>query len=102
MGELLLLETGDALLQEDGFNIFLDEAFAQSLSVALNQGTITRATLTATYTGTDPTLFMTADGINFEEITSGVAHTFANSGVDLRWRAEGRGVTITNIKIEYD
>ena len=47
---------------------------------------------------------MTADGTNFETVTSGTAHTFSNTGTDLRWRATENSssagaigeVTITN------
>jgi len=91
----VLTETMDT---DDDYSL---PTIAQSLSVALNQGTITTATLTATLTGSTPSFWMTADGTNFESITDGVAHTFTNPGVDLRWKVQGSGTTITNVKIEY-
>ena len=72
---------------------------AQSSTIDFNNGTITTAKLTATFTGGTPTLSMSADGSNFETVTSGVAHVFTNTGTDLRWKAEGEGITITEIKI---
>lgn len=103
MTNFILLETGDALLQETGDNLLLDvipPKEATSLSVDLNNGTIIRAKLIPTYTGNTPVFYMTADGTNFELITESVLHTFANTGDDLRWKVEGLGTTITNIKIE--
>ncbi|MHA1737867.1 MAG: hypothetical protein ACTSWD_04720 [Candidatus Heimdallarchaeota archaeon] len=78
----------------------LDFLTAVSSSVDYNNGIITQATLTATFTGDTPTFYMSADGgDNWEEVTSGVAHTFVNTGTDLRWKAEGAGTTITKVKI---
>lgn len=106
MTDFILLEDGEQLLQEDGGGLLQEAASvlnATSLSVALNHGTITQATLTATLTGNTPTFYMTADGgSNWEIVISGVLHIFTNTGVDLRWKVEGSGTTITNIKIEYE
>jgi hypothetical protein len=78
---------------------------AQSLAVALNDGTITAATLTATEVSGSFDYVMTADGgSNWESVTSGAAHTFTNTGTDLRWRATENAAStgeINNIKIDY-
>ena len=105
MTNFILLEDGDQLLQEDGGGLLLEAAVSntlgQSTTVDFNNGTITTAKLTATYTGAVPTFYMSADGgNNFEVVTDGVAHTFTNTGTDLRWKVEGSGTTITEIKIE--
>ena len=73
---------------------------AQSLSIDFNNGEITTAKMTATYTGNDPTLTLTADGTNFESVTNGVAHTFSNTGTDLKWRINATGTTVTNVLVE--
>ena len=73
---------------------------AQSTSIDFNNGLITTAKLTATFTGNTPTFSMTADGTNFEDVTSGIAHTFSDTGTDLRWKAVGSGTTITQLTIE--
>jgi hypothetical protein len=102
MTDFILLEDGDNLLLEDGGNLLLESAVevAQSTTVEFNNGTIISAKLTATFTGNDPTLYMAADGINFEEVTNETTHNFTNTGTDLRWKADGNGVTITELKIE--
>lgn len=72
----------------------------QSKSIDFNNGTITKAKLTATFTGLgNVNFYMAADGTNFEIVTSGTSHTFINTGTDLRWKVEGSGITITQIKI---
>ena len=71
---------------------------AQSKSVDYNNGTITTAKLTATETIGTFRYWLTADGTNWEEVTNDVAHTFTNTGTDLRWRIQGTG-TITQIVI---
>lgn len=73
---------------------------ALSTSIDFNNGTITQAKLTATFTGNTPTLSMTADGTNFETVTSGVLHNFTNTGTDLRWKAMGTGTTITKLVVD--
>ena len=80
---------------------FTDGEIAQSLAVHLNNGTVTRATLTGTSTGT-LTFEMTADGTNWESVTSGSEHTFSDTGQDLRWRATSTGVSqITQLEVDY-
>ena len=78
---------------------------AQSLAVALNDGTITTATLTATEVSGSFDYHMSADGgSNWESVSSGVAHTFTNTGTDLRWRATENAAStgeINNIRIDY-
>lgn len=78
---------------------------SQSLSVALNHGTITSATLTSTEVSGSFDYEMTANGgSNWETVTSGTLHTFANTGTDLRWRATENAAStgeISNIQIAY-
>lgn len=86
-------------------------AAAQGQSSTLNSATgeITTATLTATATDAGQTIeyYLTADGIHFESVTSGVAHIFAFPGSDLRWRANlitsdtTITPTITALDIDY-
>lgn len=84
---------------------FLSGALFQSLGVAVNDGTIVDATLTSTEVSGAYAYAMSADGgSNFESVTSGILHTFTNSGVDLRWKAtEVSGATgqISNVQIDY-
>lgn len=94
-------EISDVNNSDNGLSYPFDASTtAESKSIELNNGTIISAILTATYTGDDPTLSMTADGTNFETVTSGVRHFFTNTGGDLKWKATGESTTITNIKIE--
>ena len=77
---------------------------SQSLSVALNNGTITTATLTSTEVSGSFTYEITANGTNWETVTSGTAHNFTNTGADLRWRATENNTStgeINNIQIKY-
>ena len=84
---------------------FTSGQLAQSLSVALNDGTITKATLTSTEVSGSFTYALTADGgSNWETVVSGVAFTFVNSGVDLRFKITENAAStgeINNIKIVY-
>ena len=59
----------------------------ESESVDYNNGTITTAKLISTEVSGDFDYEMTADGTNWESVTSGTVHTFTNTGTDLRWRA---------------
>lgn len=82
---------------------FTSGQIAQSLSVDYNNGTITTAKLTSTEVSGSFTYEMTADGTNWEEVTSGTAHTFTDTGTDLRWRATEDAAStgeISQIKIE--
>lgn len=101
MTNFILLEDGSALLQEDGSNLLLDITLlsAQSTPIDFNNGLITTATLNATYSGADPTFYMSAIGSPFEQVTNGVPHIFAASGTDLQWKVEGEGTTITQLNI---
>ncbi len=71
--------------------------FAQSLSVDSVSRIIYSATLNAedfTPEGSDIDYFMSADGgTNWDVVTPGVEHIFANPGSDLRWRAEITGAS---------
>jgi len=71
----------------------------QSLSIDYGNDTITQAKITVTYSGGTPNVFLTADGTNWESVTSGVTHTFTNTGTDLRWRVVSAGTTITKIEV---
>ncbi|HUT79829.1 MAG TPA: GGIII-like transmembrane region-containing protein [Candidatus Bathyarchaeia archaeon] len=56
--------------------------------------------------GTTIKYYMTADGINWEEVIPGIAFSFVNQGKDLRWKAEITGpkdisAHIYGINIEY-
>ncbi|MFW6173736.1 MAG: hypothetical protein ACOC5T_08330 [Elusimicrobiota bacterium] len=82
---------------------FTSGQIAESLSVDYNNGTINSAKLTSTEESGSFTYEMTADGTNWESVTSGTEHTFSNTGTDLRWRAtENNSSTgeINDIKIE--
>ena len=82
---------------------FTSGQIAQSSSVDLNNGVITTATLTSEEVSGSFKYEMTADGTNWEEVTSGTEHTFTTTGEDLRWRAtENASSTgeISQIKIE--
>ncbi|HUT82673.1 MAG TPA: hypothetical protein VMZ29_15870 [Candidatus Bathyarchaeia archaeon] len=73
-------------------------------------GTIYNATLNfgaKVPDGTNMEFFMTADGINWEVVTPGVLHTFANPGKTLQWRAmldgeRDRSVHLYFVEITYD
>jgi hypothetical protein len=63
---------------------------AQSLAIDGTSDVIVNATLTAStwgYSGTSLEWWMTANGVDWEPVTMGALHTFANPGSDLRWRA---------------
>jgi hypothetical protein len=79
---------------------------AYSKSINLNNGTITKATLTATIvSGTNFEYFLSPDGgVNWEQVTNGVEYTFTNSGNDLRWRiwdSAGTGGEISKVVVSY-
>jgi len=79
---------------------------AQSLSIALGEGTISKATMRADITATGPytaTYYLSADGgSNWEEVTLGTEHTFTNTGTDCRWKVVGSGpFQITKITVDY-
>ena len=62
---------------------------AQSLAIDGTSDVVVNATLTAStwgYSGTSIEWWMTANGVDWESVTVGVLHTFANQGSDLRWR----------------
>ena len=82
---------------------------AQSITVDSVTQTISKATLTATQTLNGQTVDyqMSANGgSNWESVTTGVEHTFTNTGSDLRWKATLDGTTsaspvIQDINISY-
>jgi hypothetical protein len=73
-----------------------------SSAIDYNNGTITVATLTGTETSGSFTYALSANGgTNFENVTSGTAHTFTNTGTDLRWRVTENATSTGEIsKIE--
>lgn len=81
---------------------FIDGQIMQTLAVALNNGSITAATLNLTYTGT-LTLLMSSDGgSHWESVTNAVQHTFTDIGQDLRIKATSTGVSqITLMEVDY-
>lgn len=76
---------------------------AQSTSIDLNNGIITKATMSIDLSSGNLNtlnLYLTADGgSNWEEVTNETEHTFTNTGQDLRWKIEGASATITKIEI---
>lgn len=80
-------DNGNASWSTTGSVEFTSGQIAQSTSIDYNNGTITTATLTSTEVSGSFDYEMTADGTNWESVTSGVAHTFSSTGTDLRWRA---------------
>ncbi|MHA1210893.1 MAG: GGIII-like transmembrane region-containing protein [Candidatus Heimdallarchaeota archaeon] len=78
--------------------------FAQSLEIdSLTFGIVKSATLTAidfVPPGTQANYFMSADGgVNWEAVTPGVLHEFANKGLDLRWQVTITGPTTSSVHI---
>lgn len=71
---------------------------AQTSSIYLGDtDLVTKATLTVTVTGT-LTLQMSADGgANWETVTSGVEHTFTNTGFDLRIKITESGAAVASV-----
>jgi len=75
---------------------------ASSLTIYMNNETISSATLTAVDSGSIDYYLSADGGANWEKVTSGVTHTFTNQGTDLRWRATSTGsASISSIEIEY-
>ena len=80
-------------------------AYKEEISspIDYNNGIIITAKLTATLSATGVyslRFWMTADGSNWEEVSNGVAHTFVNTGTDLRWKITGSGpVRVTKLII---
>jgi hypothetical protein len=83
-----------------GSATFTNGQTAISKSVDYNNGTITNVTLTAS-SSTNLVFQVTANGgTNWETVTSGVAHTFTNTGTDLRWKATASGnATLTSLSL---
>ena len=79
---------GTASWSNTGSVTFTSGQNALSSTVEFNNGTITRATLTSAEVSGSFTYELSTDGgSNFETVTSGVPHTFTNTGIDLRWKA---------------
>ncbi len=88
---------GSASWSTTGSVTFTASQVAESTAIDFANGTITAATLTSTEVSGSFDYEMTADGSNFESVTSGVAHTFSNTGTDLRWRATESGASTGEI-----
>ena len=80
-------DTSNCTWDDDGSITFTSGQIAESLPIDYNNGTITTATLTSTEVSGSFDYEMTSDGSNWESVTSGTAHTFSDTGTDLRWRA---------------
>ena len=78
---------GTASWSTTGSVTFTSGQIAQSKSIDYNNGEITTAKLTSTEVSGSFDYEMTADGTNWESVTSGTAKTFSDNGTDLRWRA---------------
>jgi len=76
---------------------FTSGQIAESTTFDFNNGTITVATLTSTEVSGALDYEMTANGSDYEAVTSGVAHIFSNSGTDLRWRATENAASTAEI-----
>ncbi len=84
-------------------------AGAQSTTLNTATGKITEATLSATdqLNGQSIIYALAADGLNFENVTPGAAHTFAATGSDLRWRVtlatadQDLTPAVSNLSIQY-
>ena len=93
----------DCTWDDDGSITFMSGQIAQSLSIDYNNSTITTVTLTSTEVSGSFTYELTADGTNWEEVISGTAHTFTDTGTDLRWRATEDNTStgeISELKLE--
>jgi len=78
---------GTASWSTTGSVSFTSGQIALSSSIDFNNSTITVATLTSTEVSGSFTYEMTSNGSDWESVTSGTAHTFTDTGTDLRWRA---------------
>ncbi|TFG11266.1 hypothetical protein EU537_12825, partial [Candidatus Thorarchaeota archaeon] len=99
-------------VQQNLCRLFRTEGRAQSTRIFDSPSeTVTSVTLTPIDSippGTSITYFLSADnGVNWEEVTSGVEHTFAHPGKRLKWRADFehddvlKTPTISNLTIAY-
>lgn len=64
---------------------------------------VTKALLTATYTGTTFTWYLSNNGTSWTAATLSSELTFSSNGQDLRWKVAGgaNGGTITNVSITF-
>ena len=76
---------------------FTSGQIALSSAIDKANGTITTATLISTETSGTFKYELTADGSNWEEVTSGTAHTFSDTGTDLRFRVTENNSTTGEI-----
>lgn len=80
-------DNSDCTWDDDGSITFTSGQIAQSLPVDFNNGTISQVKFTFTEESGSFDYEATADGTNWESITSGTLHSFTDTGTDLRWRA---------------
>jgi hypothetical protein len=90
----------------DGLLKFTNTEVAQSIPIAYNDGTISRATITGTVnSGTiaSASFQLTADGgDNWESVTHATEHTFTNTGTDLRFKITATGtVDLSQLRVQY-
>lgn len=75
----------------------------RSTSVDFNNSIVTTSTPIFTGSGAGiPTFYLMADGANWEVVANSVAHVFANTGTDLRWRVDSAAGTFTLTKVEIN
>ena len=72
-------------------SLYFDIGQATYRSILLHNTTdnISRAKLTTYKRNTDggsETLYLSTDNVSWESVTSGTAHTFSNTGTDLRFK----------------
>lgn len=81
---------------------FITERQVNSTVIAANNADIKTATVTADYTGNLPRIYLSVDGINWEQVTLNNQHTFTNTGQQLRYRLQGTGAgTVTKLSVKY-
>lgn len=81
---------------------FTSGQIAQSHPIFLNNETVSTATLTAADSGGISYLLSADGGSNWESVSSGTQHVFANQGTDLRFRAtSSTSSAITYMEVIY-
>lgn len=96
--------SGTAAWSTTGVLTFTGSQTALSTAIDKDNGTITSATMTITVNSgsANLTYYMTANGgSDWESVTNGVAHTFSDTGSDLRWKIVSSGnAEVESITIE--
>lgn len=91
---------GDTTLTGTGWISITTGQTASSLTIFMNNETISSATLTASDSGSIVYQLSANTGNNWQTVTKGTELTFATTGQALRWRAYGTG-SIDSIEIQY-